>query len=221
MLPVQSSAALLRCNPQSSLCSSCNCSRSTAALWCGLSRALASSHWAGVHTKAVTASWVGSCQVRPLPTASGADTLSLTAAHCPPPSCGTIPLGSQGLCVVSVCMGVVSCGRMATIRNRAALGCHLSKHQQWPPPPYSGFALGPGCLLNPKVKSFPWPWLPPIQCCAMTWSEQGQSVHLAWTGLFGKAIMGNSAATKADVSLPCPGGLPACTCSSQMESRPV
>ena len=59
--------------------------------------------------------------------------------------------------------------------------------------------------------------LPQIQCLAVTWSEWGRSLGLAWA--YGEAIVGNPETTRADLTLPYFGGKPVHTCSSQVESR--
>ena len=115
MFPIQSSVALLSHKPQLSLFSSCDCPRSSATQWCGLSRAWARSPWDELHRESVIGN-LAAARADSSNKTTEQETLSLTAAHCPLPSCGTIAQGSQAS-MLFVCMGAVSCGTVAAARN--------------------------------------------------------------------------------------------------------
>lgn len=115
VFPIQSSVALLSHKPQLSLFSSCDCPRSSATQWCGLSRAWARSPWDELHRESVIGN-LAAARADSSNKTTEQETLSLTAAHCPLPSCGTIAQGSQAS-MLFVCMGAVSCGTVAAARN--------------------------------------------------------------------------------------------------------
>ena len=77
---------------------------------------------------------------------------------------------------------------------------------------------GTGSPLWPMVESFPWSWLPQIQCCTVTWTQQSQSACLSWQAR-GKVVVGNSIDSRADLSAPYPAGKPAHMHPSWAESK--
>ena len=53
------------------------------------------------------------------------------------------------------------------------------------------FCPGTTSPLCPKVKPFPWSWLPQIQCCAVAWSEWGWRVCSAQCEAWGRTVTAN------------------------------
>lgn len=70
--------------------------------------------------------------------------------------------------------------------------------------------------LYPKVECLPQLWLPQIQCCTVAWSEENWRVCSAWAGIYSEVVLGNPAATRADLSLHCLGESH-CAYSSQVQ----
>ena len=75
-----------------------------------------------------------------------------------------------------------------------------------------------GSPLCPQVNSFPQSRLFQIQCCTVAWSEWGWGSHSFGAGVCSKAVLGNLAAARSDISPPCLGGgqcVCVCICHEQ------